>query len=211
MRSTAMSHTDPPPRPELAPGSPGGGRRWLPAGAVLGVIVIVVIGGYVTAAALSGPASARVRLGGTVSVQPLSGWELAGRERASDSASLRLTRGSGNLDVFSVPGFGAGAVPGSGGDAESLAALYIRRALGTQLERLSVSDSFEPVTLDDGSGGLRFNYVGVADTGISVEGEVTVVVTAAANGVVFDGRAPEGLLSFVDGDIDTMISRAMVR
>jgi hypothetical protein len=35
-------------------------------------------------------------------------------------------------------------------------------------------------------------------------------VTSAGEGVVFDGWGPEGMLSFVDGDIETMVRRAVV-
>ena len=48
-----------------------------------------------------------------------------------------------------------------------------------------------------------------AGTGTSIEGEVTVV-TMSGHGVVFDGWAPAGLLSFVRSDIDTMIDQAEV-
>ena len=50
----------------------------------------------------------------------------------------------------------------------------------------------------------------VFETSQSIEGEVTVVVTPSGHGVVFNGWAPEGLLSFVRGDIHTMVLRAQV-
>ncbi len=40
-------------------------RTWLPTLAVLGVILVVVLGGYVTAAALSEPAGPPVSVGGS--------------------------------------------------------------------------------------------------------------------------------------------------
>jgi hypothetical protein len=67
------------------------------------------------------------------------------------------------------------------------------------------------VLLSGGWRALRFTYVGVASgTSQSIEGEVTVVVGSTGAGVVFDGWAPEGLLSFVEGDLHTMVLRAVV-
>ena len=58
---------------------------------------------------------------------------------------------------------------------------------------------------------MRFAYVGViADTGTSVEGEVTAFVTPSGHGIVFNARAPAGLLSFVRSDVRTMVSEAAV-
>ena len=65
--------------------------------------------------------------------------------------------------------------------------------------------------LKGGTAGVRFRYVGVvADTGATVEGVVTCVVTPDGQGVVFDGWAPEGMLSFVDGDLETMVDQAVI-
>ena len=100
-------------------------------------------------------------------------------------------------------------MPGYGGTARSLATEYEDRVLSRQLSHLSVSSDLSSVRLRQGLVGERFSYIGVTDTGSSIEGEVTVAVTNAGNGVVFDGWAPEGLLTFVDGDIHTMIDRAV--
>jgi hypothetical protein len=43
-----------------------------------------------------------------------------------------------------------------------------------------------------------------------IEWQVTVVVTSVGTGAVFDAWAPEGLLSFALGDIQTMIDRAEI-
>lgn len=176
-------------------------RTWLPTLAVLGVILVVVLGGYVTAAALSEPAGPPVSVGGIVTVQPLSGWEVATQASVGGLPFARLTRGNGNLDVVAVPGYR--------GSASALADEYVIRVLQEQLTRLQVSDDPETVALGSGLVGERFSYVGVTDTGSSIEGEVTAVVTPAGDGVVFDGWAPEGLLAFVDGDVHTMTDRAV--
>jgi hypothetical protein len=192
-----------PARPDAAPGAPRRARRWLPALGALATIVVIVAGGYVTAAALSEPAGPPVGFVGVVSVRPLSGWVVADRDRMGDVPFVRLTRGSGSLDVVAFAAF-----DGLGGD---LAVTYRDEILTAQLGQLSVSRDLVRVRIRSGLEGLRFAYVGVGgETGVSIEGEVTVVVTPSGAGVVFDGWAPEGLLSFVLSDIRTMVERAEV-
>lgn len=193
---------DGPPRPDVAPSPRHRERRWLPTLVVLGVIVVTVVGGFVVAAVLSEPAGPAVTVGGAVRVQPLSGWEPAAGATTADALPLaRLTRGGGNLDVVVAPSFDQ--------DADALVDHYVNDVLEEQLSGLSVSNDLHPVLLSGGQTGLRFNYVGVTDTGASVEGEATVVVGPTGDGVVFDGWAPEGLLTFVDGDMHTMEDRAV--
>ena len=196
----ASIDTAQPRRPdEAAPLAPA--RRWVAPLIVLLVIVAVVAGGYVVYAALSEPAGPPVGVDGVVSVQPLSGWEVAGQGEIDGHVYTRLSRGSGTLDVVAWG-------PATG--EASLATDY-RGALESQLSQLQVSDELVPVVLRDGTPGLRFRYVGVvADTGATVEGVVTSVLTPDGQGVVFDGWAPEGMLSFVDGDIETMVDRAVI-
>jgi hypothetical protein len=171
--------------------------------AVVGTILAVVIGGYLTVAALSAPTGQPVGIRGAVRIQPLSGWVFAGTETVFGGPSVELTRGSGNLLVTVRRSFGD--------DADPLAREYRDSVLAEKLSQLSVSSSLEAVRLRAGLPGVRFAYVGViAETGISVEGEVTVVVTASGNGIVFNAWAPAGLLSFVRSDIRTMVSEAEV-
>lgn len=200
MDQTATTSNEPPLRPDEPAAFQRRERTWLPTLAVLAVLLVVVLGGYVTAAALSEPTGAPVSVGGVVTVQPLSGWEVAGTRPVGGLPFVRLTRGGGNLDVVVVPSFG--------GSASSLADEYVQRVLKRQLSRLSVSGRLDHVALGDGLEAVRFRYVGVTDNGASIEGESTAVVTAAGDGVVFDGWAPQGLLSYVDGDLHTMIDHA---
>ena len=193
--------TTPPTRPDLAP-DPGrassGGWATL---AVFGVIVAVVLGGYVTAAALSEPSGSAVDVAGIVSVRPLSGWAVAGSGSVAGRPFVHLTRGSGNLVVVAFGGLQE--------DVVKLARGYVDLLSG-EISQLSVS---QPRTIQLGSGltGMRFGYVGVvAATGTSIEGEVTVVVAPSGDGVVFNGWAPAGALSFVRSDIGSMIGSAEV-
>jgi hypothetical protein len=165
--------------------------------AVLGVILIVVLGGYVVAAALSEPVGPPIGIAGVVSIRPLSGWVVDDTQ----SGVPAMTRGSGNLDTTV---WSAGSI-----DVRLLAERY-EEVLSERLSQLSVSRQLSVVRLSSGLRGVRFGYIGlVAGTGTSIEGEVTVVA-ASGQGVVFDGWAPAGLLSFVRSDIDTMIDRAVV-
>jgi hypothetical protein len=192
-----------PMRPDLLPGRRRASRGGWGAAVVVGVILVVVLGGYVVAGALSEPAGAPVDVAGLVRIQPLSGWAESGTGTTAGVPFAQITRGSGNLRIA--------ALAGRGGSAERLATDYARIVLSRELSQLSVSKELEHVTLRSGLPGVRFAYVGVvADTGTSVEGEVTTVVSAAGNGAVFDGWTPAGLLSFVRTDIDTMIDRAEV-
>lgn len=167
---------------------------------VLGVMFVVVFGGYIVAGALSQPAGAPVTVAGIVRVSPLSGWEVA--ERSAEPPSVRLTRGSGNLDVVVFP---------FSGTPEELAADYVEQVLRPQADRLEVSQSVQVVGVGNRSG-VRVAYIGVfRGVQFQIEGEVTAVVSSSGGGVVFDGWAPAGFLQYVTGDLDTMIDEAMIR
>jgi hypothetical protein len=192
-----------PARPDEPPWVGRPHARWWPTSMVAVAILVTTLGGWVAAAALVTPAGPPVGLTGVVSVQPLSGWQDAGRHEVAGAPFVRLTRGGGNLDVVAV-------VPFSGTN-QQLGDAYVDRVLRSQLDRLSVSRRTTSVVLAGGSRALRFTYVGVVSgTSQSIDGEVTVAVGSRGNGVVFDAWAPEGLLSFVEGDQHTMVFRAVV-
>ena len=175
-------------------------RRVLPPVLVLGVVLVVLLGGYVIAAALSEPAGPPVDVGGVVRVQPLSGWAVAGRPFA-DVPSVRISRGGGTLDVAALA-FGA--------DAASLLRAFVREVLEPRASQLSVG-AVEPVRLRSGLSGVRVHYVAtVGDVPTSIEGQLTAVVSPSGEGVVFNGWAPERLLRFVLDDVRTMIDRAEI-
>jgi hypothetical protein len=168
---------------------------------VLVVLSAVMFGGFVVSSALSRPVGPSVSVGGLVRVSPLSGWEFA--DRITSPPGARLTRGSGNLDFFAV------SFPGS---ARDLAREAVNRILEPNAERLSVSQTFVPVRFASGLEGVRISYVGLFGKGQSaIEGQVTAVVSPSGRGAVFDGWAPQGLLQYSLGDIDTMIDTAGIR
>lgn len=178
-------------------------RRWLPALAVLGVVLATTLGGFVAAAALSEPAGDPVSIPGVVAVTPLSGWQPADPGAVADRPFVRLTRGSGTLAAVAWGPFA--------GDASALAGDVRDEVLGTLLEQLTVSDRLTSVAFDQGLVGRRFTYVGIdRDSGAAVEGEVTTVISPVGEGVAFVGVAPEGLLAFVADDLRTMVTGATI-
>jgi hypothetical protein len=176
------------------------------------VMSVTVLGGFVVAGTLPEPDVQTVALGGLVTIHPLPGWEVVHREAVSfPSASggilsgefAQLTRGNGALDLLALPDVGGGAL--------ELADLYAREVLSHQLERLSVSDRIEQILLRNGLEAVRFGYIGSEPrSGSPVEGSVTVVVSPAGNGVVFDGWAFQGQLELIVEELTAMIDGAEV-
>jgi hypothetical protein len=199
----------PPVRPDLDPSWVRPERRWLPVAGVLGVIVVVVLGGYVTAAALSESAGPPVEIPGVVQVRPLSGWAesssgqivLAMEGGDTNALLIQLTRGNGNFAVIAARVGSASPV--------DVARAFTLGELDRELDHPTVSEKLERVTLESGAEAVRFQFVGVsADSGVSVEGEVTVLVTSAGDAVIFAASAPEGLLQFILGDVHAMVDAA---
>lgn len=131
-----------------APPAPAGSeRRWFPTLAALGVILVIVFGGYVTVGALSIRTAEPVRIAGVVRLFPLSGWQVAGRFTAPPGA--RLTRGNADLDLWVLRGFG--------GSAAELANVYGDQALRSEAERLSTSEPVVQAPLGPGLEAVRFS------------------------------------------------------
>jgi hypothetical protein len=176
------------------------------------VMSVTVLGGFVVAETLPEPQVRPVALGGVLTIRPPPGWEVVRREQATLPSSsggvitgefAQLTRGSGALDLL--------ALPGLGGDPLELADLYAAEVLASQLERLSVSDLVEPITLPIGVEAVRFGYIGSQpQTGVALEGSVTAVVAASGNGAVFDGWASQGQLELISEELLATIARAEV-
>jgi hypothetical protein len=174
---------------------------WLFLAVVLAAVLgVVEFGGYIAAGALSQPAGPPVSVAGVVRVQPLSGWELAGRFGSPPGA--RLSRGSGNLDFAALP---------FNGSSLDLVREYVNQVLEPGAEQLSVSKEAESVRLRSGLSGVRIRYIGLfGKAQASIEGEVTAIVSPAGVGAIFDAWSPEGLLQYVIDDIHRMIDRAQV-
>ena len=171
-------------------------RRWTPPLAVVAVILVVVLGGYVTAGALSTSAAAPRSVGGIVTIHPAGGWRFVDQTGGPAGAGARITRGSGTLDVFTGPAVG---------DAAGTARAYVLGSLEPGSTSLTVSPGLDAVTLDGGLPAVRFSYSGVFDqSGVPIEGEVTVAVTPGGSGAVFDVWAPQGQLRFVVDDAHAM-------
>jgi hypothetical protein len=169
---------------------------------VIVVMAVTIFGGYALAAALSGPAEPPMDVGGLVRLQPAAGWEAARIPQASEPVhSQGLTRGSGNLYVYAAP---------FDGTPEQLADVYVGRVLEQRSVRLWVAAPVV-VRLNSTIAAVRFGYGGIFESvGAPVEGEVTVLVSPAGTGVVYDGWAPEPLLQDSLGQIHAMEDGAVV-
>jgi hypothetical protein len=177
---------------------------------VSGVIVVMVLGGFVTAAALPAPDVPAVSIG-PLTVHPSPGWAVVQQERVTlssptgdtvEGAFAQLSRGSGALDVL--------AIDGLGGDADAGARFYVEMVLRRQLERLTVS-GLSHVVLRTGLSAARFGYIGTEpEAGAAIEGSVTVVVGSSGTVAVFDGWGFEGQLELVGEELDRMIDTAEV-
>ena len=192
---TTVATANPPPVPP-APAK----IRWLSTIVLTAVLGVVVFGGYVAAGALSQPAGPPVTVAGVVHVQPLSGWELA--VRFGNPPGARLSRGSGNL-VFAALSFN--------GSSLDLVREYVNQVLEPGARQLSVSKEAEPVAIGSGLAGVRIRYIGLfGKAQVSIEGEVTAIVSSDGVGAIFDAWSSEGLLQYVIDDIHTMIDRAEI-
>jgi hypothetical protein len=179
----------------LLPPPPLRERRWIPAIALVALIVGVVSGGHVLSDALGETRAGAVAVGDSVVITPLPGWELA--ERFEDPTGIRLTSGSASLDVAELP---------FGGTDVDLLREYVDNVLAPQAEQLRLSEEVEPVRLANGLTGSRIAYVGLfGDVQTPVEGEITTVVSPLGTGVVFDGWAPTGQLNLALDDLHAMI------
>ena len=176
--------------------SPPKQRKWLPVFAVVGVILVVVLGGLVAAASVIEPVTA-VQVAPGVSITPAEGWGVAGT--GQDPPQVRLTRGSATLDAFVVDA--AGSIP------TDLLDRYVQEILDPDSSQLEVGEPRE-VELPSGRTVLAVGYVGVFDgVGSPIEGEVFALPTSDGRAVVFAGWAPQGglapaydeILSMVDG------------
>ena len=201
-----------PTRPDASAGTRRPFRRWLPTGLVTLVMSVTVLGGFVVAGTLPEPDVQAVALGGVVTIHPLPGWEVVHREQVSLPSTsggvvsgefAQLTRGNGALDLLALPEVGGGAL--------ELADLYAREVLSHQLERVTVSDRIEQILLRNGLEAVRFDYIGSEpQSGSPVEGSVTVAVSPAGNGVIFDGWAFQGQLELIVEELMAMIEGAEV-
>ena len=184
----------------LLPPPPLRERRWVPAIALVALMVGVVSGGHVLSDALGETRTGTIVVADSVEIAPLPGWELAGR--FEDPTGIRLTSGSASLDVITLP---------FGGTDVDLLREYVDRVLAPQAEQLRLSEEIERVRLEAGLAGSRIAYVGLyGDVQTPVEGEITTVVSPTGTGVVFDAWGPTGQLQMGLDDLHAMIESAEI-
>jgi hypothetical protein len=200
----------PPARPDAPAEAVRQGHRWLPVWVVSGVIAVMVLGGFVTAAALPVPDVLAVSVG-ALTVHPPPGWAVVRQERVTlpspaggtvEGAFAQISRGGGALDLL--------AIDGLGGDADAGARFYAAIVLRRQLERLTVS-GLSHVVVRSGLSAARFGYIGTEpEAGAAIEGSVTVVVGPSGTLAVFDGWGFEGQLELIAEELGRMIDTAEV-
>lgn len=192
-----MPSVEGPPRPDEAASQRRSERRVLPVVAVVGVIALVTLGARGAERVTVGPVS----LGDVVTIHPEPGW--AEDEHQDDDGVHQVLLRKGSVGLFVV------AIEGQGGTAAALGEDYARDGLDAQFARVTIGRA-GATTLDDGTGGVRYGYVGVTGDGVSIEGVVIAVVGAGDDGVIFDGFAPEGDLASAIQELGTMIHGAEV-
>jgi hypothetical protein len=199
VQTQPSTSSEPPSRPDAAARALRTERRWTPTIAVVVVIAVVLLGGYVTADALSASTAPPRTIGGVVTIDPAGGWRFA--EDVGEPSGARITRGSGTLDVLTGPAVG---------DAAATARAYVLGSLEPSSNPLTVSPGLDAVTVGGTLPAVRLSYTGVFDqSGVPIEGEVTVAVTPGGSGVVFDAWAPQGQLRFVLDDAHAMEAGAV--
>jgi hypothetical protein len=183
-------HEKQPPRAGSRP------RRWRPLAGVVLCLAAVVLGGRVTAAALTVPGPP-VQVAPDISVRPLSGWRVV-----RQGTGVLLTRGSGSLSVL----------PTSDAEPATLASEYARQVLRPNAQGLTLSRGLQTVRLASGLAGVSFAYQGTfrgQGRDMPLQGEVTVLV-GQRDGVVFDAWAQPEVYEYERADVQTMIQTAEV-
>lgn len=165
----------------------------LPVLCVALVMVAVVMGGYVIAGDLDTP---RLVVGRGISIRLAPGWEFVSRP-GDGQEGVRVTSGTGNLDVALVPFVG---------QPEDLAMQYVDEVLRPGAGRLVVSKQVQRPRLRAGLEVARVSYTGAfGERPVSFEGTVTAVVLRERLGVVFDAWSDQGQYGSIEKDISAMI------
>ena len=168
---------------------------------VFAFLIALVFGSALLTALPGAEAGPAVEVTQGLRVQPLSGWKEA--ERAD--GEILFTRGSGNLHVATETG-------ASAGDEDRLITDYLSGlATAAKGGDIGVTDS-ETVTLPNGLRARRLHYQGQFSNGsaVTIQGEVTAVVSASGLGVVFNGFSSPDLQPYIEDDVHDMIEKAVI-
>jgi hypothetical protein len=177
-------------------------RRWLPALAVLAVIIAVAgCAGWLADGSHPDPVRAS-GIDGIVRVTPSPGWGEAARSDEGTTHQVVLRSGTAGLAIVGIEGFDA--------DAGALALHYVEHVLRPGFLLLAVGRHTGVPRRASESSRVEFSYVGVTRAHVTVEGVVTATVATTGDGVVFDGFVPEGDLPSALGDISSMITEAEI-
>lgn len=208
--SASMAEVDPPPEPSEAepavpppppPPARPRERKWAPVFVILGVLAVVTLGGLpfvapgINAVGGTTEPGVPIEVAPGVTVTPLAGWQIG--ETVSPEHRLRLIKGNGFLDLFSVSAVGS---------SEDVYLAYVNDVLGPETTQLQFQEDPEPVGLDGGLEGARGGYSGTFE-GVSapIEGEVTGVLTLSGGAFAFDGWAQQGQFGQIAEEVREMV------
>jgi hypothetical protein len=172
----------------------------VPVIVLMGVILLVVFGGYVVAAAIGvtprGPtAGSRPMVVGQVRFEPQAGWTLV-QELPGENPAVVVGKGIGSLLVISYPST----------DAATALDRYVDEVLTPESLDVRISEAIQQVGLPWGGIALRRFYVGTfRENPTTLEGEITAFVLPSGEAVVFDGWAHRGSYQRFAADVQSMI------
>jgi hypothetical protein len=167
------------------------------------VLLFVTLGGFlfvpsgINAVGDSTDPDVPIEVSPGVFVTPLQGWEVGETVAGTPQHVLRLVKGNGILDVFSIS---------FSGTATDLYLAYVNEILSVGATQLQFQEEPEPIQLPSGLLAARGGYSGTFE-GVSapIEGEVTGVLTAIGEGLAFDGWAQQGQYGFVADEVRQMV------
>lgn len=176
-------------------------RKWIPVLVILGVLAFVTLGGLpfiapgINAVGGTPEPGVPIEVAPGVTVTPLEGWEIG--ETVTPEHVLRLIKGNGILDLFSVTAFGA---------ATDVYLAYVNDVLAPAATQLQFQENPEAVGLGGGLQGVAGGYSGTFE-GVSapIEGEVTGLVTPSGLTLAFDGWAQQGQYGQIADEVRQMV------
>jgi hypothetical protein len=172
-------------------------KGWLATFAVLLIMLGLVVGGCVAAAATSSIPDKPVEIGHGVTLLVPPGWQYSGRTQ--EGSGILLSRGGGNVAITVDTG------------TDERAALTSLREEWLATGTVTAGDIVEVIEARPGQPGSRFAYSGtfLGDLGGPVEGEVTGV-RGSGIVVLFDAWAGIGEFVNVKDDVASIIRETTI-
>jgi len=169
--------------------------------AVLGFLLALVLGTGLFAVLPGASAGTPVDVAPGLRVQPLAGWTVAEQTEGGGM----LSRGAANLHILTESGVAAG-------QTDQLIVAYLsglkQGAKGGDIP----TDEPQDVTLPNGLKARRVHFQAQFDDGpaVTVQGEITAVISNSGLGIVFDGFSSPDIQPYSEGDVHQMIDKAVI-